>query len=219
MKKNNKAFTIVELLVVMVLLAIILLISYPNFSTMTGNANLKYDNSIKILAKSAAKMYVNNNKEEMNTYFENNPDSKYCVPLAKLAAYDYIDSYLKDSSGNQVDMKSCVNVTRKIENDKTKYIYEVSYTDKVSDDVDYLPPILTVNNRADKTIEFDCESAMKVTKDVFNANCEVVVTDDKATNIEISLTEITVNDNIVITYTATDGTNNAKPLKVKLLQK
>lgn len=218
MKKNNKAFTIVELLAVMVLLAIILLISYPNFSKMVENANLKYDNSIKILAKSAAKMYVNNNKEEINTYFTNNPDSKYCLPLAKLAAYDYIDSYLKDSSGNQVDMKSCVNVTRKKENNRIRYSYEVTSTDKVSDNVDYLPPILVIKDKTSKTIEMDCESAMKVTKDIFNANCEVVATDDKATDIEISLTETTVNDNIVITYTATDGTNNAKPLKVKLLQ-
>ncbi len=218
MKKNNKAFTIVELLAVMVLLALILLISYPNFSKMAENANLKYDNSIKILAKSAAKMYVNNNRELVEEYFKNNSESKYCVPLAKLAAYDYIDSYLKDSSGKEIDMKSCVNVTKKEENDKIKYNYELSFTDKVSDDTDYLPPILAIKDKNSKTIEIDCETAMKVTKDVFNANCEVVASDDKATDIEIELSETTVNGNIVITYTATDGTNNAKPLKVKLLQ-
>lgn len=218
MKKNNKAFTIVELLAVMVLLAVILIIAYPNFSEMTKNAKNKYDNSIKILAKSATKMYVNNNINSIEEYFKTSPDSKYCIPLAKLAAYDYIDTFLKDSSGKIIDMKSCVNVTRKVENNKIKYNYELSSTEKVSDSVDYLPPILTVNNKADKTIDLDCESAMKVTKDVFNANCEVVATDDKATNIEIKLEETTVNGDIVITYTATDGTNNAKPLKVKLLQ-
>lgn len=219
MKKNNKAFTIVELLAVMIVLVIILLISYPNFSKMAKNASSKYDSSIKILAKSAAKMYINNNKESVDEYFKNNPDSKYCVPLAKLSAYDYIDSVLKDSSGKEIDMKSCVNVTKKVENNKIKYNYELSDTDKVSDDTDYLPPILAIKDKTSKTIEIDCETAMKVTKDVFNANCEVVASDDKATNIEIALSETTVNGDIVITYTATDGTNNAKPLKVKLLQK
>ena len=218
MKMNNKAFTIVELLSVLALLVIILLVSYPNFSKMAENAKSKHDSSIKILAKSAAKMYVNNNKEEMNTYFTNNPDSKYCLPLAKLAAYDFIDSYLEDSSKKEIDMKSCVNITRKVENNKIKYSYELSDTDKVSSDVDYLPPILVVKDKSSKTIEIECENTMKVTKDVFNANCEVVASDDKATNIEILLTETTVNGDIVITYTATDGTNNAKPLKLKLLQ-
>lgn len=218
MKMNNKAFTIVELLSVLALLVIILLVSYPNFSKMAENVKSKHDSSIKILAKSAAKMYVNNNKEEMNAYFTNNPDSKYCLPLAKLAAYDFIDSYLEDSSKKEIDMKSCVNITRKVENNKIKYSYELSDTDKVSNDVDYLPPILVVKDKSSKTIEIECENTMKVTKDDFNANCEVVASDDKATNIEILLTETTVNGDIVITYTATDGTNNAKPLKVKLLQ-
>lgn len=211
--KNNKAFTIVELLAVMVLLSTILIIAYPNFSKMTENAKSKYDNSIRVLAKNAARMYVNNNKEEIDNYFTTNPTGKYCLPLAKLAAYDYIDSYLRDSSGNDVDMKSCVNVTKGTQN--SKYVYELSDT-KISDSLDYLPPTLTVNNKEGGTL--DCTIAMKVSKDIFYANCEVVAKDNKDTSISIDSEEKNVGSDIVITYTASDASGNkAKPLKVKLI--
>lgn len=215
--KDNKAFTIVELLAVMVLLSTILIIAYPNFSKMTESAKSSYDNSIKVLSKSAAKMYVNNNKEEIDNYFDNNPNGKYCLPLAKLAAYDYIDSYLKDSSGNDVDMKSCVNVTKKETSEgKIKYNYDLN-GDIVEDGIDYLPPILTVNNKDTGTL--DCTIVMKISKDVFNSNCEVVAKDDNDTSLSINIEEKTIGNNIVITYTTSDSSGNkSKPLKIKLIK-
>lgn len=214
--KNNKAFTIVELLAVMVMLSIILIIAYPNFSKMTESAKSKYDNSIKVLAKSAAKMYVNNNKEEIDNYFTNNPSGTYCLPLAKLAAYDYIDSYLRDSSGTDVDMKSCVNVTKSETSEgKIKYNYDLN-GDIVEDGIDYLPPILTVNNKDAGTL--DCTIVMRTSKDVFNSNCEVVAKDDNDTSLSINIEEKTIGNDIVITYTASDSSGNkSKPLKIKLI--
>ncbi|MBO5183819.1 MAG: prepilin-type N-terminal cleavage/methylation domain-containing protein [Bacilli bacterium] len=213
MYKNNRGFTLVELLAVILLLVIILLMSYPNFSKLTENAKSRYDNSIKVLAISAAKMYVNNNTDEINNYFEINKEKAYCLPLAKLAAYDYIDSDLKDSSDNIVDMKTCVNVTKENINEKVKYKYELG-SGKVAGGVDYLPPILTISNKAGGSLE--CMESMNVSKYEFDLNCEVVAKDDTDENVFIKETQN--NTNTIITYTAVDSSGNkSKPLKVKLI--
>lgn len=224
MIKKNKAFTIVELLAVMTLLATILILSYPSFSKMTKSAKSKFDNSTKVLAISAAKIYVNNNKEEIDAFFstDSDPETKYCIPLGKLNAYEYIDidSFINDKSDAEKKndiMRSCVNVGKVVVNDKIKFNYELSDNDKVGNDVDYLPPILTIIKKDSGSLE--CNKLVRVSsKDVYDSNCQVIVQDNVDTNININESQEEKDNNIIITYTASDSSGNkSTPLKIKLI--
>ena len=212
--KNNKGFTLFELLAVMALLVIILIIAYPNFSSLTKIVQSEHDNNIKIIAKNSARMYVNNNIEEMNNYFQKN--DVYCLPLAKLAAYNYIDSDLKDSKNQNVNMKRCVNVTRVEQNGNIKYNYELTEIE-VSDTVDYLPPIISITTNEGSSIPCDISNVVSSKEDYLN-RCQIVVTDDKDINVQTTQEEKIVNNNILITYNAIDSSGNkAIPLEVKLI--
>ena len=114
-------------------------------------------------------------------------------------------------------MKNCVNVRKMVVNEKIKFTYELSDTDKVGNDVDYLPPILTIMKKEDGSLE--CNTSVKASSiDVYNANCEVVAYDNIDTNISINESKKEIDNNIVITYTASDASGNkAKPLKIKLI--
>ena len=224
MNKNNKAFTIVELLSVIVLMSIILILSYPNFSNMSKSAKSKYDNSIEVLATSAAKMYVSNNREEIDKYFLTNSesDAKYCIPLGKLSAYDYIDidSFIEDKSNSEERdniMRSCVNVEKTTIDGKTKFVYKLSDTDKVGVDIDYLPPVLTITKKEGSSLE--CNTSINISsKDIYDSNCEVVAYDNIDSNIIINQEVKETDSDIIIVYTASDSSgNNAKPLKVRLI--
>lgn len=215
MKKNNKGFTIVELICTILLLTIILLVAYPNFSKLTTIAESKYDSSEKVLAKAAAKIYVNNNKEEIDSYLSSN--QKYCLPLAKLAAYDYLDTNLKDSKGNEINMRQCVNITKTTTDGKVKYNYELSEKDLIDEDIDYIPPILTLRKKEGSTK--NCSFVMNVTsKEEFTQNCEVVATDNISSKINIDVEELTNLNSIILKYSAVDDAGNkAIPIKIKLV--
>lgn len=214
MKNNNNGFTLVELLAVICLLVIILVVSYPNYLSLTNNAMSKYDNGIMILVKNAAEMYVNNNKEDVNNYFQFN--DVYCLPIAKLAAYNYIDSDLKNSKNESINMKRCVNVTKVQEDGNTKYNYELVETE-VSDTVDYIPPIISITTKEGSSVPCNFSNIVSSKEEYLN-RCEIVVTDDKDINVQTTQVEKKVNNNILITYNAVDSSGNkAIPLKIKLI--
>lgn len=215
MKKNNKGFTLIELLCTIVILTIILIVAYPNFSKLTAIVESRYNSNLNVLAKSAAKIYVNNNKEEVDNYLNNNP--KYCLPLAKLAAYDYLDTNLKDFSNQEINMRQCVNVTKTTTNEKIKYNYELSKTDFISEDVDYIPPVLTLRKKQEGSKT--CSLVMNVSsKEEFNTNCEVIATDNISSNMKIDIKEYSGANSIILKYTTSDDAGNkAIPIKIKLI--
>lgn len=215
MKKNNRGFTIVELICTILLLTIILLVAYPNFSKLTTIAESKYDSSEKILAKAAAKIYVNNNQEEIDSYLSSN--QKYCLPLGKLSAYDYLDTNLKDSKGNEINMRQCVNITKITTDGKVKYNYELSEKDLIDENIDYIPPILTLRKKEGSTKS--CSFVMNATsKEEFTQNCEVVATDNISSKINIDVEEHTNLNSVILKYSAVDDAGNkAIPIKIKLV--
>lgn len=244
--KKKKGFTLIELLAVLALLAIIMAVTFPNFTKLSNKAKENYDRSTQILLVSAAKMYINNNPEEMQN--KNN----VCVQVGKLVALEYLDSELKTKNGTAISDDQCIRITKNTNSGKVEYKYSVTFGDKVSGD--YLPPLITIRKKAGSTSTILCSKVItfsevgdngaqagenKYIKE-YDDNCEITVTDnslsdsitfqkvkdddinsilDSHGDLKIKLEKVvTVDGNkLFIKYNATDKAGNkAIPLNVQL---
>lgn len=219
MNKNKKGFTLVEMLAAIGILLLITILTYPSFNKLNKKTEEKFDYSIKTIVENAAKIYVDNNKELIDEKITSN-NGKYCLPVATLSSYDYLDTPIKKSDGENLNLKSCVYITKENEDNNIKYIYELS-SDTVKDGVDYLPPIIMLKNKISTT---NCTLNMynsNVTKEDFDNLCDIKVTDDKTTDFvlgtNITVNQVTDGDALILTYEAVDESGNkSKPLEIKL---
>lgn len=219
MNKNKKGFTLVEMLAAIGILLLITILTYPSFNKLNKKTEEKFDYSIKTIVENAAKIYVDNNKELIDEKITSN-NGKYCLPVATLSSYDYLDTPIKKSDGENLNLKSCVYITKENEDNNIKYIYELS-SDTVKDGVDYLPPIIMLKNKISTA---NCTLNMynnNVTKEDFDNLCDIKVTDDKTTDFvlgtNITVNQVTDGDSLILTYEAVDESGNkSKPLEIKL---
>lgn len=219
MNKNKKGFTLVEMLAAIGILLLITILTYPSFNKLNKKTEEKFDYSIKTIVENAAKIYVDNNKELIDEKIASN-NGKYCLPVATLSSYDYLDTPIKKSDGENLNLKSCVYITKENEDNNIKYIYELS-SDTVKDGVDYLPPIIMLKNKIPTA---NCTLNMynnNVTKEDFDNLCDIKVTDDKTTDFvlgtNITVSQVTDGDALILTYEAVDESGNkSKPLEIKL---
>ena len=219
MNKNKKGFTLVEMLASIGILLLITILTYPSFNKLNKKTEEKFDYSIKTIVENAAKIYVDNNKELIDEKITSN-NGKYCLPVATLSSYDYLDTPIKKSDGENLNLKSCVYITKENEDNNIKYIYELS-SDTVKDGVDYLPPIIMLKNKKSTA---NCTLNMynsNVTKEDFDNLCDIKVTDDKTTDFvlgtNITVNQVTDGDALILTYEAVDESGNkSKPLEIKL---
>lgn len=219
MNKNKKGFTLVEMLAAIGILLLITILTYPSFNKLNKKTEEKFDYSIKTIVENAAKIYVDNNKELIDEKITSN-NGKYCLPVATLLSYDYLDTPIKKSDGENLNLKSCVYITKENEDNNIKYIYELS-SDTVKDGVDYLPPIIMLKNKISTA---NCTLNMynsNVTKEDFDNLCDIKVTDDKTTDFvlgtNITVNQVTDGDALILTYEAVDESGNkSKPLEIKL---
>lgn len=219
MNKNKKGFTLVEMLAAIGILLLITILTYPSFNKLNKKTEEKFDYSIKTIVENAAKIYVDNNKELIDEKITSN-NGKYCLPVATLSSYDYLDTPIKKSDGENLNLKSCVYITKGNEDNNIKYIYELS-SDTVKDGVDYLPPIIMLKNKIPTA---NCTLNMynnNVTKEDFDNLCDIKVTDDKTTDFvlgtNITVNQVTDGDALILTYEAVDESGNkSKPLEIKL---
>lgn len=219
MNKNKKGFTLVEMLAAIGILLLITILTYPSFNKLNKKTEEKFDYSIKTIVENAAKIYVDNNKELIDEKITSN-NGKYCLPVATLSSYDYLDTPIKKSDGENLNLKSCVYITKENEDNNIRYIYELS-SDTVKDGVDYLPPIIMLKNKISTA---NCTLNMynsNVTKEDFDNLCDIKVTDDKTTDFvlgtNITVNQVTDGDALILTYEAVDESGNkSKPLEIKL---
>lgn len=214
--RNNKGFTLVEMLVVLAIIAILSVAIFPNFLSMKESQSEKFSESMEILLKSAAKIYVSNNRNIINE--ETKDNKKYCMPIGALKAYDYVSIPTYDPVTNKkIDTRRCVYIGKTETNGKIKYTYEVS--NDATDKEDYLPPEISLTEK-EGIPEGTCKNTMSVTsKEDFVNNCSVIVKDNSGEEITPSvLSEERIGDNYIIKYTAKDSNNNyAKTFVVKLI--
>ena len=220
MKKNTKGFSLVEALAIIVLISIISFLAYPNLEKMIKKTNSNADYSLKLMAENAAKIYVANNEELVNKKITAS-NGKYCLPIATLSAYDFLDTSIKTADGKKINQRRCIYISKTNDYDNIKYNYELS-NDLVSENTDYLPPVVMVKN-IDSSLD-TCSTNMyddNITKEEFDKVCKIVVTDNSnqtftlGNNLNLELTNF--DDMQILKYVAVDESGNkSKPLEIKL---
>lgn len=103
--KNNKAFTLIELMVVISLLAIILVFALPNISsTLERNKKDQMINDAKDMVEKAKNYILMGNQCLENKCFLNNIDSKKEIKTSPFGKdYDRNNSYVLISSSIEID--------------------------------------------------------------------------------------------------------------------
>ena len=101
-KLNNKGFTLVEVLAVLVILVVIMSIAIPNISSSLERSKSKQDDARKKVLISAAELYVADNKNRI--YSEMGTDNNYTITLDDLVSNGYVtEDQIKDSDGDPFD--------------------------------------------------------------------------------------------------------------------
>lgn len=100
MKLNNKGFTLVELLAVIVILLAISMVAIPNITASLEKNKNKLSDSQKKIIVSSAELFISENKNSLG-YYSNFMNGACCLSTDTLKDNNYItDEDLKDSNGN-----------------------------------------------------------------------------------------------------------------------
>lgn len=104
MKLNNKGFTLVELLAVIVILVTILLIAIPSITSSLERSKTKQLEAKKALIVSAAEIYVSDHKNNFPGDPSDNYGIGYVICISQLVdAGLLLDSEVKDADGNEIE--------------------------------------------------------------------------------------------------------------------
>lgn len=121
---NNKGFTLVELLAVLVILTAIMTIAIPSISSSLERTNTKQDEKRKQLLVSAAELYVTDHK---NAIYNRLGSQNSCyIEISTLRREEYItDDATKDSNGDS--WGGCIIFTRPNGNNNGGYEYRENH--------------------------------------------------------------------------------------------
>lgn len=118
---NKKGFTLIELLMVIAIIAIISMILIPNVINMISTNKQKSCESLKKNIISATKLYVNENKYDLNFICDNTIE----IPISKLIETGKIDGDIKNPINNEnLTSKS---VTVKFNCQTKQFTYDFNY--------------------------------------------------------------------------------------------
>jgi len=99
---NNKGFTLVELIAVLVILVAIMGIAIPNISSSLERTKEKQNQSRYKIIESAAEQYVTDNKNAIYSNLASYENSNSCyIQINKLSTYLSTDE-MEDSDGNSL---------------------------------------------------------------------------------------------------------------------
>lgn len=115
MKKQN-GFTLAELLGVIVILALLMLLVFPNVINQLKEGKSAITSSVETLIFNGAGTYINGNQNE----YPISKDATYCLTLQQLVeAGEIPEGLLIDENGNKLDLSKKVEV--KIQNQTKSY--------------------------------------------------------------------------------------------------
>lgn len=103
MKLNNKGFTLVELLAVVVILLALAIIAIPNITASLEKNKNKLSESQKKIVVSSTELFISENKNSLS-YYSNFMSGNCCINVNTLKDNGYITSDdLKDSNGGELE--------------------------------------------------------------------------------------------------------------------
>ena len=132
---KTRGFTLIELLGVIIILALLLILTFPNIINSIKKANDKTASTVLDLIYHASKLYVSNHSDD----FPKISGSKYIISLDSLQAEDLLSSSIKLSDNSNLINSKCVQVAY-----TDKYTYELKNIGEceeniVIDNVNYTP--------------------------------------------------------------------------------
>ena len=102
MNINEKGFTLVELLAVVLILTLLVLLVWPNISNSVNNKKDDIDNLTLNIIEDATKLYISDNKN----YFSKVDGNVYCIALKKLINQDYLKNNIEYDGEDISDIKT-----------------------------------------------------------------------------------------------------------------
>lgn len=90
-KLNNKGFTLVELLAVVVILVIIMLVAIPNISSSIERRKIKNETKTKEVIIDASELFVTNKEESISLNLRYCSTKKCIVRMSDLVNNGYLD--------------------------------------------------------------------------------------------------------------------------------
>lgn len=120
MKLNNEAFTLLELLGVVIILGLLVTLTLPSVINSIKKSSNEIDNINKELAINAADLYIRDNK----SYFDVSNGTEFCISLSDLVDGNYLKSPIQYKDSDDITNTHSIKVTY---NDK--YSYELIDSD------------------------------------------------------------------------------------------
>ena len=115
---NNKGFTLVELLSVIIILTLIMFLVLPNITNMVKNKETEIDELTFNIIKDATKLYI----EDNNKLYKKINGNKYCISLIELVESGYLKENIKFDGDDIINLKT-MQVTY-----ENGFIYELVYS-------------------------------------------------------------------------------------------
>ncbi len=117
---NKKGFTLIELLMVIALIAIISMILIPNVVNMISTNKQKSCENVKKNIISATKLYVNENKYDLNFTC----DTTKSISISKLIEAGKLSGDIKDPINNEDLSAQSVEVTFNCQTKQFQYVFK-----------------------------------------------------------------------------------------------
>ena len=117
---KSKAFTLIELLGVIMILGILVLVVFPPVLNQIKKSKQEINESTRLLIIDAAKDYVDDN---INDYDEMNGNT-YCIPITTLTENNYLNEKIKDENLNNLDISKKVKLVYKNNNFEYEIVNE-----------------------------------------------------------------------------------------------
>lgn len=126
---NKKGFTLIETIMVIAILALLMLILVPNVISLINKNNIKSCQNLEASIKNAAKVYVANNKYQLEFNCpDNNSTSKINVKLQSLVNSGNLKvegELTNPVTEGTIDLNSVVEVTYNCKNKDFTYVFSL----------------------------------------------------------------------------------------------
>ena len=115
---NNKAFTLMELLATIIIIALITSLAVPAVINQIADKKSKIDETTKMMIYNAAELYMSNNQYEYPKLSGN----KYCISLDKLVSSGLLESPIKDfKTGSVIALTKKVSISVNTNNEYDEF--------------------------------------------------------------------------------------------------
>lgn len=157
MEKEKNAFTLIELMAVIIILSLIAILTFPNIVNQIKKTKSSNNKMIEDIVITAAKKYVNDNKNDYNS-------DAYCIKVKELLDTNYIKEGIVKASSDNLYNKYIIyhNNTYIVTNEGYEQIEYIESTGTQYIDTNYIPKM---NTRLQLDIKFSGS---------FNTSCTTI---------------------------------------------